>query len=63
VNLDDTNFVDWGYDDSSTMRDPARLYPESNWPTMFWLKPGRTLRLKADTASCKVYVKAYPTPA
>jgi hypothetical protein len=52
-NLDDTNFVEWGF---STGVYGGRL--KAGEPAVFRLNPSTTLYLKADTASCKVNVYA-----
>lgn len=59
VNLDDTNFVNWGMSDGGTLKAPGILYPTTRWPAMFFAKPGETIRLQADTAACEVYFKAW----
>lgn len=58
-NLDPTNFVSWGINDGGAIKAPGVLYPSTEWPTMFWLKPGATLRMQADTGACEVQVTAY----
>ncbi|WP_254513842.1 hypothetical protein [Anatilimnocola floriformis] len=52
LNTDATNFVQFGPDDSGTMKVVGRLKPGE--AAQFRLEPGITLKLKADTASCKV---------
>jgi hypothetical protein len=59
INQDDTNFVDYGMNDGGASKLPFRLYPDGRWPGINFMKPGVTLRLQADTASCKVRVIAY----
>lgn len=54
-NLDDTNFVQWGF---ATGVYGGRMEPgEKAGP--FRLDPGTTLYMKADTAACKVYIAAF----
>jgi len=55
-NLDDTNYVQWGMSDGGTMKAVGRLRPQDLW-TKFYLDTGVTLRMKADTAACKVLIK------
>lgn len=52
-NLDDTNYVEWGF---ATGVYGGRL--EAGEPALFRLNPSTTLYLKADTADCKVNVYA-----
>lgn len=58
-NEDDTNYVDFGMSDAGTLKTIGRLYPETNWPAMFFLSPGQTLRMQANTGACDVHVIAY----
>ena len=53
-NLDDTNFVEWGF---ATGVYGGRL--EAGEPAVFRLNPSTTLYLKADTAACKCNVYAF----
>ena len=55
-NLDDTNYVQWGMSDSGTMKAVGRLMPQDLW-TKFYLDTGVTVRMKADTAACKVAIR------
>jgi hypothetical protein len=51
-NLDSTNFIDYGLDDSGTMKACGRLLAgEVNF---IRVKPATSVRLKADTATCKL---------
>lgn len=59
INLDDTNFVDFGPDDSGTLHALGRLYPQSRWPAMIFVSPGATLSMQADTGACDVHLIAY----
>ena len=59
TNLDDTNFVSFGMSDAGTIKKLGRLYPATEWPAMFFLEPGQTLRMQADTAPCQVDIVAY----
>ena len=56
-NLDTTNYVDWGPDSGGSMVAVGRM--KANEVAVFRLKPGITLRLQANTASCKVLFKCY----
>lgn len=54
-NLDDTNYVQWGF---STGFYGGRMEPgEKAGP--FRLEPGTTIYLKSNTAACKVYIAAF----
>lgn len=53
-NLDATNYVDWGVD-NTTMQAIGRLKP-SHIPAVFNMKAGTTLKMQANTAACKVRV-------
>lgn len=53
-NLDDTNFVEWGF---ATGDYGGRLEPGEK--ALFRLNPGTTLYLKADTAACKMVLNAF----
>lgn len=55
-NLDDENFVEWGAYDGAAFHPIGRMEPGE--PAVFRLSPGKTLHLKADTASCLVQVLA-----
>lgn len=52
-NLDDTNYVQWGFASGVY---GGRL--EAGEPALFRLEPSTTLYLKANTADCKVNVYA-----
>lgn len=54
-NLDSTNFVEWGF--ATGAYDGKMLAGETAGP--FRLNSSATLYLKADTAACKVLIKAY----
>lgn len=58
-NLDPTNFVKWGASATTpTQATVGRLNP--NEPgALFRLEPGITLRMQADTASCRVLILAF----
>ena len=52
-NLDDTNYVQWGPDSGGSMVAVGRMKAgEVAGP--FRLEPGLTLKMKANTAACKV---------
>lgn len=53
-NLDATNYVDWGVD-NTTMQAIGRLKP-SHIPAVFSMKAGTTLKMQANTAACKVLI-------
>lgn len=54
-NMDATNYVDWGPEESSAMIEMGRLEPgEFAIMRMF---PTAVLRLKANTSACKVLIK------
>jgi hypothetical protein len=56
-NLDSTNFVDYGLNDSASLKAIGRLGPgEWNW---LRLKPSAQLMLQADTAACAVQYKLF----
>jgi hypothetical protein len=56
-NLDATNYVQLGY---STGVYGQRLYPtDTGIPHLFYLEPGATIYLKANTATCEVRVIVY----
>lgn len=59
VNLDDTNYVDFGMSDAGTLKTLGRLYPGDRVPAMFMLGPGQTLRMQANTGACNVHVTAW----
>ena len=52
-NLDDTNFIEWGF---STGVYGGRL--EAGEIALFRLNPSTTMYLKADTAACKMTIYA-----
>lgn len=54
-NLDTTNYVQWGPTSAGAMVVAGRLKPGESYP--FRLEPGISLRMKANTAPCKVLVK------
>lgn len=58
-NLDDENYVDFGMSDGGTLKAIGRLYSSTRWPAMFYLSPGQTLMMQANTAACDVQVVAY----
>src|SRR5690349_2165786 len=51
VNLDDTNYVDFGMSDGGTLKTLGRLYPGDRVPAVFMLSPGQTLRMQANTGA------------
>lgn len=59
-NLDDTNFVEWGF---ATGVRPGRIPPRPaggrGFPTLIYLDSSATLYVKADTADCKILVAGY----
>ena len=58
-NLDATNFVEYGQDDSSTMKETGNLLAGD--VHLIRLADGETLRMKADTASCDVRIVCLDT--
>lgn len=57
-NLDATNYVDWGLD-NTTMQAIGRLYPYgTSFPSIITLKPGVTLKMQANTGACDVFIIA-----
>lgn len=52
INLDTTNFVQFGPESGGAMIPAIRLMPGE--PNQFRLEPGVTYRAKADTAACNV---------
>lgn len=57
-NLDGTNFVEFGKDDASTMKEIGKI--SAGGIALFELATGETIRMKADTAACNVLIKGYP---
>ena len=58
-NLDATNYVEWGKKDViAAMQAIGKLEP-ADFPAIFRYDPGATLRMKANTAPCKVQVTVY----
>lgn len=53
-NLDNTNFVEWGF---ATGVYGGKLEPGEQ--ALFRLKPSTTLYLKADTAACKMLINGF----
>ena len=53
-NLDSTNFVEFGKDDSSTMKELIKV--PAGEIAFFPLADGETIRAKADTAACKCLI-------
>ena len=58
VNLDQTNYVEWGPDSGGAIKIVGQLNPNDS-PAVFRLSPGITLRMKAHTANCKVVICIY----
>lgn len=58
-NLDSTNFVQYGMSDGGTMKATGRL--KAGDVHFVRLDNGITLRMKADTASCKVRIMIFET--
>ncbi len=56
-NMDTTNYVQWGMNDSGTMKAVGRLNPGET--ARFVLDSGVTLRMKAHTGACDVLIKGY----
>jgi hypothetical protein len=50
VNLDETNFIEWGPKSGGTMVPLGKLPPGANSQVILW--PGVVLRAVADTAPC-----------
>lgn len=57
-NLDGTNFVEFGVDDTGTQQTIGKLMP-GGLPAIIPWSPGALLSLQADTAACKVHVQVY----
>lgn len=57
-NLDATNFVKYGPKSAGAMVEFGRLYP--GMASLFYMAPGVTLRMVADTASCNVRIEGIP---
>ena len=57
LNLDTTNFVQFGPESAGAMVAAMRLKPGE--PNQFRLEPGVTYRAKADTAACNVQFMAF----
>lgn len=57
INLDTTNFVQFGPESAGAMVAAIRLKPGE--PNQFRLEPGVTYRAKADTAACNVQFMAF----
>lgn len=57
TNLDATNFVTYGPESAGAMIGLGKLKPGETHALR--LKPGITLRMQADTASCRVGVKVW----
>jgi hypothetical protein len=56
VNLDNTNFIEWGPDSTGMVR-CGKIMPGK--PAWFRVFPGVVLKAKADTASCKLDARLY----
>jgi hypothetical protein len=56
-NLDTTNFVTYGLNDSATLKAIGKLKP-GEW-AWFRIKPSAALMLQADTAACNVQYKLF----
>ena len=57
-NLDDTNWVEYGKKDGSGNMQAIGVLRAEGLPHLIELRNGATLRMKADTASCKVLILA-----
>jgi hypothetical protein len=57
INLDTTNFVQFGPESAGAMVAAIRLKPGE--PNQFRLEPGVTYRAKADTGACNVQFSAF----
>lgn len=57
INLDTTNYVQFGPESAGAMVAAVRLNPGE--PNLFRLEPGVTYRAKADTAACNVQFMAF----
>lgn len=53
-NLDDENYVQWGPDNAGTMVVCGRIKPGDH--ARFYLDSGTTLKLQANTASCRIRI-------
>src|SRR4051812_29736164 len=49
-NLDDTNYIQWGYNDAGTLRVVGRIPP--NEYVRMRVEPSGDIRCKANTAAC-----------
>ena len=58
-NLDATNYVEFGMDDSSTIKKLGKLQPGG--VALFELAASQTLRMIANTAACDVLIKGFNT--
>ena len=57
-NIDAANYVQWGNDDGGgNIEIIGRM--EAGEPALFRMEPGQTLRLKANTAACKVLILVF----
>ena len=59
MNLDATNYVQWGMSDSGTMKSVGKLKGGATAAScaLLYVDAGVTVRLKANTAACNVYYK------
>lgn len=59
MNLDATNYVQWGMSDSGTMKAVGKLKGGATAAScaLLYVDAGVTVRLKANTASCNVWYK------
>lgn len=59
MNLDATNYVQWGMSDAGTMKSVGKLKGGATAAScaLLYVDAGVTVRLKANTAGCNVYYK------
>lgn len=53
-NLDATNYVSWGLNDSGTIKKVGRLNPAAEMFTQIRVEPGQQIMLQANVAACNV---------
>lgn len=59
LNLDATNYVQWGMSDAGTMKAVGRMKGGLTAAScaLLYVEPGVAVRLKANTAACNVFYK------
>ncbi|HEY2250902.1 MAG TPA: hypothetical protein VGH74_07560 [Planctomycetaceae bacterium] len=58
INLDPTNYVEWGPESAGALVPVGKLMP-ADAPAIFRFDPGATLRMKAHTGACDVLVMCW----